>query len=860
MTSSPVPTTDLYKTLGLTYPASEYDIKRAYKKLALEHHPDRHPPANKQTQESIFHEISVAYSHLSSPSKKEAYDSTHFPAPPKPEPKPSSFIPKQTPPTRKPDDTPTYTPLHLSLQTLFHSYPKKVSVTRTRLSNMGVPVLSQADLTIPTNPQIVDGEQFRVPNEGNQIRKGVFEDLYFVWRVKPNPVFRRREGSAELGLTLVVSSSMAQQRSGRGFIVEGIDGRKLDVGAVLRKQAVEVRDGGVVRIPGAGWWKGRKSEGARGDLVVQFKIGEEESTNGRKDEEHKTVPVKRKAGRPPKKKVDPDTPIPVAAEPISNMIPTKRKPGRPPRAKPDIPTPKTDAVLPSDPPPPSTPSSVGPPLKRKPGRPPRQKPDTPLSTPLTPLNEFKTPRRTSSRFSRYRADENDVITPPLSTPKPMSPSTGPDIGHDELSDQVSQQQNPHPHVPPFIPAEKIPPHQKPPSDSQDDPHTGPASKVDSPQHFIEAKSVSKEMPTALEDKVGDVVPAKTVLDSEWMEQNTSTKVDMPSAEILPDMEVDRINPQNSCLDVHGTGGPASNTEERSTEVQDDAGLNFAMPGPASTFEECSAELQYDAGRHFATPGPASTIEERSELQDDGGLCFATPGPASAPEEFLTASEGEEADDDVSFGERKLGGEGDTPAVFGSEEDGDDVVFAKRRLSGKGGEWVRVDVVVDSEDVVMREEADGVLFVERMLGLAENARGFVCEVDDILDISVGAWSPSGGMGNRKREEDKENAEHSDLDAMQTETHCPSTTAPCAEPVNPLKRKPAPKFLDLSTILPPTQQRATKHHTTYHAFYINSDSELSEGNKSGRKEKKKRRKVKRKMSNVDYEAKEGADWVI
>ena len=63
----------LYETLGVSRESSETDIKKAYRKLALKHHPDRNPN-NKEEAEAKFKEISFAYEILSDPQKKSMYD------------------------------------------------------------------------------------------------------------------------------------------------------------------------------------------------------------------------------------------------------------------------------------------------------------------------------------------------------------------------------------------------------------------------------------------------------------------------------------------------------------------------------------------------------------------------------------------------------------------------------------------------------------------------------------------------------------------------------------------------------------------------------------------------------------------
>jgi DnaJ family protein A protein 2 len=65
---APPDTTKLYEVLGIEKTADEKEIKKAYRKLAVKHHPD------KGGEEHLFKEINAAHEILSDPKTRELYD------------------------------------------------------------------------------------------------------------------------------------------------------------------------------------------------------------------------------------------------------------------------------------------------------------------------------------------------------------------------------------------------------------------------------------------------------------------------------------------------------------------------------------------------------------------------------------------------------------------------------------------------------------------------------------------------------------------------------------------------------------------------------------------------------------------
>ncbi|PYH44873.1 DnaJ domain protein [Aspergillus saccharolyticus JOP 1030-1] len=72
----PIPESDLYEILGVSNDATADQIKSAYRKQALKHHPDKVPVEERDEANKKFQQIAFAYAILSDAKRRERYDLT----------------------------------------------------------------------------------------------------------------------------------------------------------------------------------------------------------------------------------------------------------------------------------------------------------------------------------------------------------------------------------------------------------------------------------------------------------------------------------------------------------------------------------------------------------------------------------------------------------------------------------------------------------------------------------------------------------------------------------------------------------------------------------------------------------------
>src|SRR5437763_1144670 len=205
----------LYDTLGVKKGASAEEIKKAYRKLAAQHHPDKNP--GDASAEEKFKEVQNAYDTLSDPEKRKQYDVFGGDG-------------------RR--SAPGFDP---------HGFGGEV---RTKTYTVKIPA------------GVKDGTRIRLKGKGEAGEGGgPAGDLFVVTRVQPSKLFQRR------GDELVVEVPVTYAEAALGATVE-VPTPYGD--RVSLKVPAGTQDGRQLRIRGHG--APEPKGGARGDLVARLRL------------------------------------------------------------------------------------------------------------------------------------------------------------------------------------------------------------------------------------------------------------------------------------------------------------------------------------------------------------------------------------------------------------------------------------------------------------------------------------------------------------------------------------------------------------------------------------------------------------
>ncbi|KAG2302526.1 hypothetical protein Bca52824_031177 [Brassica carinata] len=311
---------DYYNVLNVTPSASEDDLKKSYRRLAMKWHPDKNPSSKKEA-EAKFKQISEAYDVLSDPHRRQIYDqygedglkSSDVPTPATQRSYSSSnnnddgfrYYPRdaedifneffgasgdafggggrresgngggsrfrsaeagsqtsrKTPPANRKAPA-IESKLACTLEELFKGGRRKMRISRVVPDGLGKPKTVEEILKIDITPGWKKGTKITFPEKGNQEPGVTPADLIFVIDEKPHSVYKRD------GNDLIVDKkvSLLEALTGITISLTTLDGRNLTI-PVLDI----VKPGQEIVIPNEGM-PISKEVSKRGDLRINFDI------------------------------------------------------------------------------------------------------------------------------------------------------------------------------------------------------------------------------------------------------------------------------------------------------------------------------------------------------------------------------------------------------------------------------------------------------------------------------------------------------------------------------------------------------------------------------------------------------------
>jgi len=276
---------DLYGALGVARDAGEDEIRKAYRRLARQYHPDVNP--NDQKAEERFKEISFAYDVLSDPEKRARYDEFGVQG------LQAGFDPEQARAYKRWSEGARRSPSHeefaeeIDLDELFgrlgglgglggarrewRRAPRRGRDAHAEVAvdfldavlgrEVRLEVAGRGALRVRIPAGAEDGTRVRLAGQGEPGAEGAPPgDLYLTLRVRPHPFFRREGDDLAFDLPVTVP----ELALGASIEVPTPDG------VATVKVPPHARPGQRLRLRGKG--AGRRGSSERGDLYLRLVV------------------------------------------------------------------------------------------------------------------------------------------------------------------------------------------------------------------------------------------------------------------------------------------------------------------------------------------------------------------------------------------------------------------------------------------------------------------------------------------------------------------------------------------------------------------------------------------------------------
>lgn len=241
-----------YDILGLQSNASSTLIKKAYRKLALERHPDRNP--DDPNAEAKFNQLKKAHDVLLKFQKSVTASGTLPTAPTI-----SQNIPP--PPTQQPP--PNEFDLSLTLEEIHNGCTRKETIQRKVVTESGSESVQEAILEVRVSPGTIPGTRITLNQEGDRIYGKIPANVVFIVTEQMHPIFKRDKFDLQYVATITSKEAIFGVQNLEIPTLDNEDTVKISIKGVITCDTVEkVINRGIL-------YDGKEK---RGNLIVKFEI------------------------------------------------------------------------------------------------------------------------------------------------------------------------------------------------------------------------------------------------------------------------------------------------------------------------------------------------------------------------------------------------------------------------------------------------------------------------------------------------------------------------------------------------------------------------------------------------------------